>query len=106
MRTIIGHSLPPTQLLTEDAGVRYEDDNSHKKIHNVRGHSSADSWTMSCSASSIAETGIVSWSSSSGSPPGPCSASCLTASQNCSQLATYFWTPLRLNMLRSTQMSS
>ena len=29
------------QLLTEDAGVRHGDDNSRKKVHNTRGHSSA-----------------------------------------------------------------
>jgi hypothetical protein len=30
------------QLLTQHAGIRYGDDNPHKKLHNVRGHSSAN----------------------------------------------------------------
>jgi hypothetical protein len=37
--TIVDHSPTRLNSLMTDAGVRYGDDNSRKKVHNVDGHS-------------------------------------------------------------------
>jgi len=43
MRTIIGHSRPPLNFWRTMRAVRHTNDNSHKKVHDVRGRSSVAS---------------------------------------------------------------